>query len=214
MTDRLPSTCQRQQGRGIREEDECGVCQDPITAETYTVTHLLCGRTICDDCFNRWARTSVTCVNCRGELQNLQPRLDELRRWLAEGSALRATAYTMRVQISVASQSAADATTVFERLRNAHDVEWIGLRPNLIRDLSAAFEDLRIRRQARMEQTLKDNDDQVLDDDIYEDRAADGPTRRTRAELERRNQRNWRQEGRIARSNAECDETFDRFLAA
>ena len=123
-------------------------------------------------------------------------------------------AFTMRVEIGVTSQSAADTTAVFERLHRAKGDEWIGLRPDLIRDLNAVFETLRVRRQKRLEQKLRDQEEEVRDNAIYERRAADRRTRRTRVEFERVNRRNWRQEGRVTRSNAECDEIFDRFLAA
>ncbi|KAH8049123.1 hypothetical protein JL722_12123 [Aureococcus anophagefferens] len=51
-----------------RQDNECPVCLDPLTANTATVT-LICGHLFCKECITDWASKQSTCPTCRATLE-------------------------------------------------------------------------------------------------------------------------------------------------
>ena len=73
MPEHIPDTCILGKSPGEKQESECQICQERISADTDTVTHRSCGRTFCSACFFLWTRTAgprATCPNCRPMLQS------------------------------------------------------------------------------------------------------------------------------------------------
>ena len=218
MSNNLPDTCRRGQGPGDRHETDCMICTNTIYANTDTITHNPCGRTICATCFFAWARTAgptATCPNCRGVLQSNQESrpnaLVEMVAFLDQQQAESEAVFQVRVQAALAQRNSTDIATLVERLcvypnNPARRIGFWTRRPNLVQDLQAAFDERQVARRATIEEELEDRDQEFFHEDWRQNNPG---RRRTREQREARAAREVRRVARAAAHEAELQAVFD-----
>ena len=171
---------------GVRGEDICAICLDAILPNTPTASHNSCQNTFCRNCLlTVLLGESGQCPKCRVSLRTgesgILPEADTsmIQSWLK----YREKVYDTRLDLKLASRTAADVEKVVNRLYH-RDLVWQAGRwaENMVQDIQSLYEQKADQRKGRLTQELEDDIAESVDKQAMRDRNS---TRRTREERER-----------------------------